>query len=96
MELDHSVHAHETRLIRIHRHVCTSRKEVAMGPVGILQLQRVGWRVGDASAIRQSLRGLEVGPSGQRRRTTGERLGRGFAVRHGIMSHGVKRVRVLP
>jgi hypothetical protein len=36
-----------------------------------------------------------VGPSGQRRRTTGERLGRRLAVRHG-MSDGVKTVRVLP
>lgn len=30
MELDHSAHAHETRLIRIHTHVCISRKGVAM------------------------------------------------------------------
>jgi hypothetical protein len=30
MELDHSVHAHETRLIRIHTHVHIARKKVAM------------------------------------------------------------------
>lgn len=30
MELDHSSHAHETRLIRIHTHNCVSRKGVAM------------------------------------------------------------------